>query len=107
MDCAPHDVVGDVGVVPTTQNLRKDNVPYRTLVEITWHYALVRLEVPFTLYAIALGVKRRRPVDCMQTFQTRSTGLVRRHVPAMAHHYVFATLIKRYNLKKQGVKNIC
>ena len=55
-DCAPGDIVGDVGVVPTTQDLRKDNIPDRALVVIIRHYALVRVKFPFALYACALGV---------------------------------------------------
>jgi hypothetical protein len=33
------------------------------------------------IIAFALGVEGRRPVDYMQTLQTRSTGLLRRHEP--------------------------
>ena len=103
-DCAPHDVVGDVGVVPTTQHLRKYSVSERTLVIIIRHYALIRLQVPFAHFACALGVERRLPLVCMQTSQTRSTGFPRIHVSAMAEHHVFLTLIKQDNLTKHDGK---
>ena len=43
------------------------------------------------IIAFALGVEGRCPVDYMHTLQTRNTGLLRRHVPAMAHNHVFVT----------------
>ena len=84
----------DVGVVPTAQNLHKNGVPERTLIVNVRHYALVRCQEPIAFYASAIGVEGRFFVVYMQTTQTMRTGLLRRHVPAMTHNHVFATLKK-------------
>jgi hypothetical protein len=79
-DGALYDVVGDVGVVPTTQRLRKNRAPDRTPVMIIMCDALINFQLPLALFAFALRVNWRLLAPRMQTSQTRRTRL---HIPAI------------------------
>ncbi len=66
-DGALHDAVGDEGVVPTTQRLRKNRASDHTRVIIIIRYDLINVQLPLALSVFALQVKRRLLAARMQT----------------------------------------
>ena len=64
---ALHDAVSDIGVVPTTQRLRKNRALDRKPVIIVVSYVDISLKLPLALLKLALRIEWRLPAVRMQT----------------------------------------
>ena len=102
-DNALYDVVCDVGVVPTTQRLRKNRAPDRTLVIIITSYCLINAQLAIAFFACALSVKGCLLAIRMQTTHTRRTRL---HDPAMANTHVRHSQLPPFTTKDKKSRNI-
>ncbi len=99
-DSALNDDMCDVGVVPTTQCLRKKCALDRTSVIIVRSNTLINFQFPIALLANALWVKGFFLAARMWTSQTRRTRL---HVPAIACALLFIAYVLKNKSKKLNI----